>query len=279
MSTDFNTYFEDFNSNVVIEEFVSYEITIYKVLNLLDFGKTLENLEESKKIIIKPNLLEIAPPPCTTDVRCIESVVKFIREINPVREVVIIEGSGGCETEEAFKLLDYTELEKKYAVKLIDVDNTELLKVSDLNASIYKEIYLPSVLFNGFIISIPVLKDHMMTEVTLGMKNLIGLLPKKYYGGYWSYNRSDVHRVGVNNAIFDLNLYIKISLNIIDGTIGQSGSHLPGGRRKNPPVNKIIAGYDALEVDKIGAELLGHKYQDIKHLMMISNFKKSNFQF
>ncbi len=258
---------------MVVEEFVDFETTISKVLDKLDFSKTLGNLEANKKVIIKPNLLEVAAPPCTTDVRCVESIVKFIKSVNSERQIVIIEGSGGCSTDEAFKALGYYKLEKKYGVNLIDVDNTEIVKISNKNARVYKEIYLPSIVFDGFFISVPVLKDHLMTTVTLGLKNLVGLLPKKYYGGHWHYNRSDVHRVGVDNAIFDLNLYVNIDLNVIDATIGQSRSHLPGGQKNNPPINKIIAGYDALEVDKVGAELLGHKYKDVKHIMLISNFR------
>lgn len=70
----------------------------------------------------------------------------------------------------------------------------------------------------------------------------------------------------MDKAIFDLNNYIKIDLAIIDGRIGQHGSHLRGGKQFVPGKNLIIAGYDALEVDRKGAEILGHQWQDIEHL-------------
>jgi uncharacterized protein (DUF362 family) len=146
------------------------------------------------------------------------------------------------------------------------VDECELTRLTNSDAMVYREIYLPSDIFNGFFISVPCLKDHAITTVTLGLKNMIGLLPKKYYGGYWSYNRSDVHRVGVDKAIADINTYVKINMTIIDGRIGQAGSHLTNGRSFFPPKNMIIAGYNCLEVDKMGAELLGHNWKKINHI-------------
>ncbi|MBC7334299.1 MAG: DUF362 domain-containing protein, partial [Actinobacteria bacterium] len=101
-----------------------------------------------------------------------------------------------------------------------------------------------------------------------------GLLPKKYYGGYLTYNRSDVHRVGVNKAIVDLNRYVRIDICIIDGRIGQMGSHLPGGKICNPPKNVIIAGYDCLEVDKVGAEVLGYDWHSIEHITLFERSQK-----
>jgi len=170
-------------------------------------------------------------------------------------------------------LLGYNKLAKKYNIKIIDVDNCKLVKLTNENALAYREIYLPEAVFDCCFISVPCLKDHSITTVTLGLKNLIGLLPKKYYGGYWSYNRSDVHRVGLNNAIVDLNNYININLTVIDGRIGQYGSHLSGGRQFMPGKNLIIAGYNILEVDKKGTEILGHGWQDVKHLNLYDRYK------
>jgi uncharacterized protein (DUF362 family) len=255
------------DSGTVITNFYNYELSVNLVLDELNF---FDKLEKINKIIIKPNLLEIAPPPCTTDVKCIEAIIKYIFKYNKDIEISVIEGSGGCNTKDAFKALGYMQLEKDYGTELVDVDNCNLKKLQNKNAVAYKEIFLPEIIFDGFFISAPCLKEHSITTVTLGLKNLIGLLPKQYYGGYWNYNRSDVHRVGVNDAIFDLNNYVNVGMTVIDGRIGQKGSHLPGGRKCIPCKNIIAAGYDAVEVDKKGAEILGHNWQDIKHLKIFT---------
>ncbi len=260
---------------IKVKERKNYNESVKDLLTSLSFDMVLAQ-QKVKKILIKPNLLENVPHPCTTDVECVSAIINFIKNVNSDIEVVVLEGSGGCATSKAFKELGYNELIKKYDVKLLDIDNAQIIKLSNKNALVYKEIYLPEEIFNGFLISVPSLKDHLITTVTLGMKNLIGLLPEKYYGSYWSYKRSDVHRVGVNNAIVDLNTYIKIDMVIIDGRIGQIGSHLPGGRACNPAKNILIGGYDAFKVDCFGAEILGHKWESVSHLSLFNDIIKNN---
>jgi len=255
---------------VIVSEFKDYHSTVFNVLGELGFAGRLKN---RKKIIIKPNLLQDTPPPCTTDVHCIEAITRFIQENNPDTKIMILEGSGGCSTKKAFRVLGYEALAEAYNLELLDVDDADTVLLKNPDALAYREIYLPKILFESYIISVPCLKDHSITGITLSFKNLIGLLPEKYYGKYWSYNRSDVHRVGVDKAILDLSNYINIDLCIIDGRIGQQGSHLAGGRHCNPYKNVILGGYDALEVDRKGAEIMGHKWQDIKHLRMIAEKK------
>ncbi len=47
---------------------------------------------------------------------------------------------------------------------------------------IRKEYWLPNIVLNAdVLISVPVLKNHFIAGVTLGMKNLIGLLPNDLY--------------------------------------------------------------------------------------------------
>lgn len=265
IGSDKNNTFS-YDNKVAEVDFTDYESSVWAALDIIDFKQRLKSIS---RIAIKPNLLEAVAPPVTTDVNCIEAIVKYIFKNNSSIEISVIEGSGGCDTQESYEFLGYNNLAKKYGIKLLDVDRCKLLKLANEDALAYREIYLPEAVFDSYFISVPSLKDHTITTVTLGLKNLIGLLPKKHYGGYWSYNRSDVHRVGVNKAIFDLNNYIKIDLNIIDGRIGQYGSHLRGGRKFSPAKNLIIAGYDALTVDKKGAEVLGHRWQDVEHLKMI----------
>lgn len=253
---------------VVKENLRDYYSSVEKLLDKLSFEKKIENLN---KIILKPNLLEDAPPPCTTDKDCVKAIINYILKRKSSIKLVILEGSGGCDTIKAYNALGYSGLAKNYDIELLDVDNCKYRKATNPDALVYKEIYLPEILFEDyFLISIPALKAHSITQVTLGMKNLIGLLPKKYYGNYWSYNRSDVHRVGVHDAIIDLNTYIKIDLTVIDGRIGQSETHLRGGKHCNPNKNILVGGYDVLEVDKKAAEILGYNWKNIKHL---KNFK------
>jgi uncharacterized protein (DUF362 family) len=223
-------------------------------------------IAKQNKIIIKPNLVTNRPPPCTTDVRCVEAVVKYCKIYSPNANIIIAEGSGGCDTNLAFSSLGYKKLAEKYDLKLIDVDSEkEIITLKNPKAKVLKELHIPKILTNGFLISVPVLKDHSLQKTTLSLKNLIGFMPARYYSGFWSYKKSQIHSLDTDKAIADLNLYFNIGLCVIDAVIGQKGCHLSGSRCF-PPKNLILAGFDPVAVDIKGSEILGWNWKDIAYL-------------
>lgn len=248
----------------MVIELTNYKETLFQLLNNL---KSKDIFSRQKKIIIKPNLVGPFAPPATTNVNLVKALIIYIKSCSNA-QIVVAEGSGECETGECFKQLGYWQLPHKYGVNLVDLDSTPIVKLKNDKAFLCKEIYLPEPILDGFLISVPTLKDHTLTGVTLGIKNLIGILPASKYSGYWSYRKSEVHRHDVDKAIVDISLYRPIDMVIIDAAIGQKRSHLPSGIICDPPLNKLIAGYNPLETDIKGAKLLGHNWQHIRHLKL-----------
>ncbi len=79
-------------AGVVVRQFSDYHNTVYPIL---DEPKLAQRLEKSKKIIIKHNLLQDTPPPCTTDVKYAETVARHMTKKIPCKKIIIFEGSGG----------------------------------------------------------------------------------------------------------------------------------------------------------------------------------------
>lgn len=259
---------------IIVEDFKSYKETIPKILERLELKEKIKNQE---KILIKPNLTTNQPFPCTTSVDFVEEVIKYCLE-NSKAEIIIAEGSGGCDTEKAFKDLGYYELAKKYKIKLIDLNKTERIKLENEKALVLKTIFLPRIVFESFIINLPVLKIHSEAKLTAAMKNLFGfylnteflvkegdywVLKKDIPAGYW--NKSELHYFGVHKAIIDLNKYINVGFHLVDGSIGQLKSEVYG-IPADPPIGKIIAGYDAKLVDVECAKLLKLNPENIFYL-------------
>ena len=69
----------------------------------------------------------------------------------------------------------------------------------------------------------------------------------------------------MQESIIDLNKYLVPNLSVIDCSVGMAEHHLRGPHC-DPPVNKIIAGYDPWAVDREAAGLLGLNWNDIKHI-------------
>jgi uncharacterized protein (DUF362 family) len=252
-------------SKVSVVRIADYQHGVFQALDQIDAGRVLAG---QKKVIIKPNLVSSTPPPVTTDVRLVKSLVAYIKEKSKA-DIIIAEGSGGCDTDKAYERLGYNQL-AAMGVNLIDLDSeTSIIKLhSDL--PLLKEIYLPSIILDGFLISAPCLKQHTLTGVTLGIKNMVGILPRSHYHGFWVFRKSRVHRYNVHQATADICFYRPIDLTVIDGGIGLNKGHL-FGKPFVPPKSVIIAGFDPLETDSEGARILGKDPKKIKHLRCYRN--------
>ena len=240
------------------------------VTRALDEVNAVHTLSGFPRIIVKPNMVNNSPPQVTTDVRCVMAIVHYLRERIDT-EIVVAEGSGEGSTLDNLKLNGYEQITKKFGVELVDLDALPVKKYSSPKAGEYKEIYLPEYLEGAALVSVPPAKDHTITRVTLGLKNMVGCLSAKHYSGYWSYKKSQIHAVNTDQAIADLMLYVRPHLTIIDGIEGLAGGHL-SGRPPHPPIGKVIASTDVLAADREAARLLGHDPDNIGHLFLARKF-------
>jgi uncharacterized protein (DUF362 family) len=233
-------------------------------LNRVD---AFEVLKGFRKVIVKPNIVNSSPPPVTTDVRCVAALVDLLKEVIDL-PISVADGSGEGDTIKNMKKNGYGNI----GVPLVDLDSFPGKVFRNPRATILKEVYLPEYLDGAAIISVPSAKDHSMTGVTLGLKNMIGCLPERHYGGYWSYKKSRLHMQDIDAAVADLILYLEPDLTVIDARLGLKGGHL-WGTVPEPPLRRVIIGRDVLKVDGEGAKLLGHEPRQIRHLVLASGLR------
>ena len=240
------------------------------ITRALDEVNAVEALAGFPRIIVKPNMVNNSPPQVTTDVRCVMAVIAYFKERLDA-EIIVAEGSGEGSTLGNFKLNGFEQITKKFGVELVDLDTLPVKRYQNPAAGEYKVIHLPEYLEGAGLISVPPAKDHTITRVTLGLKNMVGCLSAKHYSGYWSYKKSQIHAVNTDQAVADLMLYIRPHLTIIDAIEGLVGGHL-SGKVPNPPLERIIASTDVLAADKEAARLLGHEPDTIRHLTLAKQY-------
>jgi len=246
-----------------VEDFISYPKTICKTLDNIGANRALA---AQSAILIKPNLINISPHPITTPPECCESIIKYIQKCSKAK-IVIGEGCGDArmETTEVFETLGYTKMAEKYDISLIDLNHEPLQLITDKTCQVFKEMFLPKIAFTHYIISVPVLKAHSLATITGTLKNMMGFAPPKYYSGHYGSWKKAVFHQNMQQSLIDFNTYLTPHLSIMDCSIGMAEYHL-GGPYCDPPVAKIIAGYNPWEVDRKACELLGLDWQEIKHI-------------
>ena len=131
----------------------------------------------------------------------------------------------------------------------------ERYKNTKLNGVFLKEweLYDEALLADVFI-NVPVAKHHGLTRVSLGLKNIMGIM-----GG----NRGYIHR-GIEDALVDVNKVVKSHLTVIDATRILLNHGPQGGNLKDVKVlNKVIACQDIVAADAYATTFFGLNPQDI----------------
>jgi len=264
-------------SQVAKVRFTDYKSSINKALDLIGAGRWLPQpssrghstelsrgpqAEGQGLIIIKPNLTNSSPPPVTTNVAAAEAVYNYCKT-HTKAEIIIGEGTGSGKTANVFAALGYTDLAKKYGIKLIDFNEAETVVLQNNDALQLKQFHIPSIVRNAFVISLPVLKNHSFTGTTIAMKNMFGIAPGKFYAGSW--NKSKLHSPSTDKSVVDVCLYKRPDLSVVDASIALKGSHL-SGKQKN--IGLILASFDPVAVDAVSSNLLGHNPKRLEYLTL-----------
>ena len=255
-------WIEDDMKTVAIP-FTTYDASIPEALDQIGAASVFE---KQAHILLKPNLINADPHPVTTPAACCEAAVRYIRECSQA-DIVIAEGCGIPEmsTDEIFARLGYTELAHRWGVELVDLNNAPLQEVPNPGGLLYPSMMLPQIALTHYLISVPVLKAHSLSEMTGTLKNMMGLLPPRYYGSNGSAWRKAAFHQDLHRSIRELNACRPPDLTIMDASVGLAVFHL-GGPCCDPPLATIIAGSDPLDVDRRAAGLLGLEWRRISYL-------------
>lgn len=139
-------------------------------------------------------------------------------------------------------------------VELKFIEN-ERFKMVTINGPALREWELyGEALSADVFINAPVAKHHGLSKLTLGLKNVMGVM-----GG----NRGSIHK-NLDVALADINSAIKSHLTVIDATRILTAHGPQGGNLADVRVlNKVIASTDIVAADAFATTLFGMKPADI----------------
>jgi len=223
---------------------------------------------EGARVLVKPNVALPAKPGTgiVTDARVVEAVTKLVLERNPKR-VVIGEGSSvgydlpiRLDSIHCMEVAGIVEVARKLGVELIDLNQDERVRVRALDAFVMDRFAIAKTAAEAdVIISLPVIKTHIRTGITCGLKNMKGVLPGD--------EKKRTHQLGLDRAIVDLNRVVKPRFTVVDGIIGVQGAWgSQSDEVDRVPLNLIIAGSDVVAVDAICATIAGFDVREILHI-------------
>jgi uncharacterized protein (DUF362 family) len=153
-------------------------------------------------------------------------------------------------------------------IPFADLNRDEVVKIRlRVDYSRLKHLWLPrSLLAADFIVSMPKVKTHHWSGVTLSMKNMFGVVPGLKYG--WPKNL--LHWHGIQQSIVDLVATVPIHFVIADAVACMEGNGpLAGASRR---LDRIVLADDSVAADATCARLMGLLPERIPHIAETAKF-------
>lgn len=281
---------KEFASDISTEEIEALVRQAIEMTGGLD-----EIINNGDYVVLKPNLVEVHDyqnpnyielSGMATDWRVVKAVAKIVRELNPDGLIYIIESSADASTRDVLNYYNYIEENFPEVDAIISyedscgvywdyndghletlvLDDDIRLYPDDKKPNLSPEFYMAKIYYNAdVVISIPVLKNHLMAIITGGAKNLaIGMVPTSIYANSETSNakwtKIDHGFENLNKWLHDYYLLKPADYVVIDGL--QGFDHGPTGideltmEEMQHNMRLILAGKEALSVDAVCGNIM-----------------------
>lgn len=228
---------------------------VFRALDLIDFSASLTSWD---RVLIKVNFITTKTwnTGATTDPIVVEAIIQKLKNLHV--EVFVVESDATMtNATKAFKVTGMAEMCERNNVEWVNLRHLkEKVDIPIQGGQVLKKITAPRLVKESAVISAAKLKTHNATQVTLGMKNMFGLLPDKLKFKY--------HARGISKVIVDINTVLRSAFTVIDGFVAMEGN----GPTNGTPVqmDTIIAGVDPVATDATASRVMGFDPHSISHI-------------
>ena len=210
------------------------------------FGGMSRVVKKGQRVVIKANVAWARTPDqaCTNNPELLYALIKLCYEAGAKRVAV---WDHTCDNYQF--CFSRSELKKtaqdagaeifsghgRNVYKAVEIPKAKALKTAEVNKD---------VLESDVFINFPIPKQHFATELTLGLKNMMGVV----------WDMELLHKIDLHQCIADLNTLRKPDLVVVDA-IRILTTNGPKGPGKTEDPNQVIVSQDVVAVDAYGASL------------------------
>ena len=236
-------------SKVAVVRVDDIDSDVEKAMRMIGASRVIK---KGERVLLKPNIcIPTRKKGVITSPRVMLAVANWVRKLGA--EPFIAESPIVGRGKNIFSSTGYSDL----GIKTLDLRKPKPEKVQIPNAVAMKEIVVGGAEYDK-IISIPVMKTHLMTLVTLSLKNMMGMVPGK--------GKHVLHNLGLHAPIADLNKIVKPDISFIDATICMEGTGPTGGSAKK--MGLFIASLDPVAADTVGTRIMGINPKKVEHIVL-----------
>ena len=231
---------------------------VKEAIDLLGGLETI--VRPGQTVALKPNVVTgtLSGPGVTTDKRVVEALIRLCNEAG-AGKVKVVEGAGYfTETSKALELSGIKALAEEHGAEVVDVDRDEHVELAVRDPLITPTIKVSKEFMDADVrINLPVMKTHDQLQVTLGVKNLKGVLPR--------YMKRNFHKIGVVKGILDLSKTVPVDLTVLDCIVAMEGLGPSFGPKVE--LNTIMASRDVFNLDRVASKIMGFDASELDYLV------------
>jgi uncharacterized protein (DUF362 family) len=225
---------------------------------------------KGKKVLLKPNAGRVAPPgsAVNTNPEAVGAALDAFIEAGAALAAVGESPITGVDTKEAFEVSGIAAAARARGCPLVDMDAGDREDVTVPGGAVLKSLRIcKDIMDYDIIVSMPVMKTHMHTAVTLSVKNMKGCL--------WRRSKVRLHMLPpvdgsdekpINIAIAEMAGILKPHLTIIDGYHAMEGLGPGAGHPRT--FDRAVAGVDPFACDAVACALMGMDPFSVPHLRL-----------
>ena len=251
----------DIDTIAIIRTFDGIESAAHRAISLM--GGMASVVKDARIAVLKPNFVagRNAETGATTSFALLKAVAEEVRACGA--EPVLCETPGTeFDRDATYTILGVEKFCEENGIRILMVDpeggEQDWIELRPEGAKRLRHFRIPRFLQEACFINLPVLKTHVVSTMTLAMKNPMGILPRP--------DRRAMHTFGIAQSIVDMNRGIKPDLTIVDGSVGQDGEGPLYGDQAD--LHVLVAGRDSLAVDLFCCKLVGVEPRAVPHLKL-----------
>jgi len=147
----------------------------------------------NRRVVLKPNNVNINVPLASTHVDTLEGILEFLKSIGKTENTIIAESAANGPTFDGYKNFGYFRLADKYGIKLVDLDQEPFDKIYVFDEKDFRPhaVRISHLMLDpgSFIVSVARMKTHDRVFATLSLKNIVFGSPIKDPGFTFSSSR------------------------------------------------------------------------------------------
>ncbi len=252
----------------------------YQALKPLE--REIKKALRDKQVVIKINSGQVAKDVWlnATDVNCVRGILDFLKPVYD-RTVIVAESTAAGPTKEGlqsmmtgFENYGYMPIEREYNVKLVDLNDESTTTKWIMNENRHpRAINIIDTFLDPdvYMISATRLKAHNCVIATLSLKNTVMAAPINHYKQKKREGRNEksyMHSGGNRGLSYNMFLLAQVGIQpdiaVLDGVVGMEGNGPVRGTQVEQGV--CLASTDWLAADRLGVELMGMDYGEVKYL-------------